>query len=167
MNDTLYIQQGDSIWLAGPLGLASYEWMAEGVALGCFNCQQVQVAPEGTSSYTLVVENAAGCLDTLSYRVVVYPPCFEQLKVPNAFSPDGDGINDVFQIVPFEGLEKVRSLQVYNRWGQKIYQSTAVPSWDGMVGGKPAPVDVYLFILEVECNGVVLQLPQREVSLIR
>jgi gliding motility-associated-like protein len=97
----------------------------------------------------------------------VYPPCFEQLKVPNAFSPDGDGINDVFQIVPFEGLEKVRSLQVYNRWGQKIYQSTAVPSWDGMVGGKPAPVDVYLFILEVECNGVVLQLPQREVSLIR
>jgi gliding motility-associated-like protein len=167
MNDTLYIQQGDSIWLAGSLGLASYEWMAEGVALGCFNCQQVQVAPEGTSSYTLVVKNAAGCSDTLTYRVVVYPPCFEQLKVPNAFSPDGDGINDVFQIVPFEGLEKVRSLQVYNRWGQKIYQSTAVPSWDGMVGGKPAPVDVYLFILEVECNGVVLQLPQREVSLIR
>ena len=76
-------------------------------------------------------------------------------------------MNDVLRLVPFEGLDKAKSLQVYNRWGQKIYQSSTHPSWDGTVGGKPAPPDVYLYILDVECNGVVFRLPQREVTLIR
>lgn len=167
LQDTLYVQEGDSIWLTAPLGLAWYYWEEQGTALNCSNCQQVQVAPTSATTYTLIVRNEAGCGDTVEYRVVVYPPCFEELNVPNAFTPDGDGVNDVLRLVPFEGLDKAKSLQVYNRWGQKIYQSSTHPSWDGTVGGKPAPPDVYLYILDVECNGVVFRLPQREVTLIR
>jgi hypothetical protein len=56
---------------------------------------------------------------------------------------------------------------VYNRWGQRIYDSSTNPTWDGNLGGKPAPPDVYIFILDVECNGEVRRLPQREVTLFR
>ena len=54
-----------------------------------------------------------------------------------------------------------------NRWGQRIYDSTTNPTWDGMVDGKQAPVDVYIFILDVECNGETRRLEQREVTLLR
>lgn len=166
--DSVIIVSGDTVQLQGPAGYAVYEWSpAEG--LSCTNCQSPYASPENTLNYTLTARNSAGCEVVIVYRVVVFPPCFEQIHIPNAFTPDGNGKNDIFELVQpgRSGFEKAIRLQVYNRWGQRIYDSSTNPTWDGNLGGKPAPPDVYIFILDVECNGEVRRLPQREVTLFR
>ncbi|MEZ4894416.1 MAG: gliding motility-associated C-terminal domain-containing protein [Saprospiraceae bacterium] len=87
--------------------------------------------------------------------------------VPNAFTPNNDGYNDFFRPVPTEGAEMIVSLQVYNRWGTKIYEGNgAGAAWNGKVNGKDASSDVYVYILVVECNGVQRQ-KHGEISLLR
>ncbi|MCK6695712.1 MAG: gliding motility-associated C-terminal domain-containing protein, partial [Thermoanaerobaculia bacterium] len=54
--------------------------------------------------------------------------------------------------VPYEGAEVIERLTIYNRWGQRIYVSTGPgASWDGTADGKPAPADVYVWLLELRC----------------
>ncbi|MEZ4988387.1 MAG: gliding motility-associated C-terminal domain-containing protein [Saprospiraceae bacterium] len=67
-------------------------------------------------------------------------------KIPNIFSPNKDGRNDVFR--PFFPAEMdVVEVYVFNRWGQKVFESTdtANGGWDGKVNGKDAPADVYIY----------------------
>jgi gliding motility-associated-like protein len=96
-----------------------------------------------TTTFTVTGTNGAGCEGTDTVRVVVLPePVF---VMPNAFSPDGDGTNDVFNAV-FEGdIFEQYSIAVYNRWGQKVFSSTR-PSegWNG----KDAPSDVYVYVFD-------------------
>lgn len=157
-----------SVQLNGPAGFASYTW-TPAAGLSCTDCQSPVATPDITTNYILKVKNAAGCEGEVVYRVVVFPPCFVNIRVPNAFSPNGDQTNDSFSLIKIGegGFEKAVRLQVYNRWGQRIYDSTTNPTWDGMVDGKQAPVDVYIFILDVECNGETRRLEQREVTLLR
>jgi gliding motility-associated-like protein len=110
------------------------------------------VTPDTSTTFLLIVTDANGCRDSATYRVFV---CNEQeVIVPNAFTPNGDGFNDVFRIVPHEGAEVVLSLRIYDRWGQKLYVgSGSSAQWDGRIGDKPAPSDVYVWILEYECGG--------------
>jgi gliding motility-associated-like protein len=71
-------------------------------------------------------------------------------QMPNIFSPNGDGLNDVFK--PFYlGEMSVVELTVYNRWGQVVFESNDPnnPGWDGKKGDKDAPSDVYIYIVRV------------------
>ena len=73
--------------------------------------------------------------------------------IPNAFSPNGDGANDVFEI---DNLDKLDSftLQIYNRWGSLLYeQKSATDFWDGTRGGNPVPASTYFFIFTYELDG--------------
>jgi gliding motility-associated-like protein len=171
-NDTTKISvvEGGSVTLPGPGGYANYTWIGPAPIgeLSCTDCQSPVATPAGETTYSVVVANAGGCSDTARYRVLVVPPCFEGVQLPNAFTPGNGGVNDELKAELVEGaFEKVVRLQVYNRWGQRIYDSSTVPMWDGNVQGKPAPVDVYIMIFDVECNGEVRRLPQREVTLLR
>jgi gliding motility-associated-like protein len=165
---TLVVPEGASATLDGPSGFASYSW-SPGTDLSCTDCEDPTATPTTNTTYIVQVSNAQGCVDTVSQRVVLAPPCFRDVKVPNAFTPDGDNLNDTFGMVPpSEGqLEVPRRLTVFNRWGQKIYESTTNPRWDGKVDGKDAPVDVYIFRLEIECNGEFRIWEEREVTLLR
>jgi gliding motility-associated-like protein len=100
--------------------------------------------------------------------VLVFPPCDpHRLLIPNAFTPNGDGVNDAFSVVPFEGLESVLELTIYDRWGKKVYVgSGATAAWDGLINGRPAPSDVYVYQLLVSCNGEKTPLTM-EVTLLR
>ncbi|MCC6461365.1 MAG: gliding motility-associated C-terminal domain-containing protein [Saprospiraceae bacterium] len=152
--DTFYIVLGGSVVLPGPDGFAEYHW-SPADSLSCTDCQSPVASPIDTTEYTLTVWNGDGCTDTLIYRVVPFPPCDPyRLQVPNAFTPDGDGVNDVFTAVPYEGVEIVQRLAIYNRWGEKVYEAFGPSAaWDGTTGGKPAPSDVYVWILEILCEG--------------
>lgn len=67
------------------------------------------------------------------------------LYLPNAFTPNGDGLNDQFNVVG-EGIKKIE-ISVYNRWGNLVYQSNNQVSWDGTYKGDLVPQDVYSFDL--------------------
>ncbi|HNL40449.1 MAG TPA: gliding motility-associated C-terminal domain-containing protein, partial [Saprospiraceae bacterium] len=65
-----------------------------------------------------------------------------------------DGVNDLFRPVAQEGLEVILSLEIYNRWGEKVYAGSGPNAgWDGRIDGKDAAVDTYIYLLEVACDG--------------
>lgn len=152
--DTLYFAPGATVTLPGPTGYAAYEWIPT-TGLSCADCPNPTVTPADTATYTLIVYTGDNCPDTVTYRLFPLPPCDPaRIRVPNAFTPDGDGVNDTFAPVPYEGVEIVARLTIYNRWGQKIYEATGPnAAWDGTTFGQPAPSDVYVWLLEVLCSG--------------
>lgn len=79
-----------------------------------------------------------------------------QWLVPTGFSPNGDGINDYFHVV-LRGPVELVFLRVFNRWGEKIFETNTVdPGWDGTYQERPQPVGVYVYQIQVRktLNGV-------------
>ncbi len=97
--------------------------------------------PEETTTYFVVVNNT-GCIFTDSVTVVVEKP---RDKIPNAFTPNGDGSNDTFGPV-FIGYS-MQQMEVWSRWGEKVFDSLVdgKNTWDGTINGEPAASDVYVF----------------------
>lgn len=91
--------------------------------------------------YTVTVSNGP-CTDTASVNVrvnIIESP----IKMPNAFSPNGDGKNDGFYPVSFNGIATVKSFRIYNRYGQLIHDSNQ--PWDGKFKGAEQPAGTYLY----------------------
>lgn len=102
----------------------------------------------GVKLYVTFVANQA---DTVEYESDPFSIVISESKLtcPDGFSPNGDGINDVFH-VEFESIVKV-SGAIFNRWGKKLHTftlSNLAEGWDGMVGGKPVKDGVYLLNLD-------------------
>lgn len=164
--DSIILVRGQTVTLTSRPGLAQYVW-TPAYNLSCTDCANPNAMPDTSIIYTVRVEDANKCASKVSYRVVVFPPCFEAISIPNAFTPDGDQVNDFFRMVPKEGFEKVRSLTIYNRWGAKIFTGDGTnPQWDGTVNGQPAPTDVYIWFMTIECRGE-LKDEKGQVNLIR
>jgi gliding motility-associated-like protein len=100
-----------------------------------------------SQKYTLTVRSAAGCSAEDSIHVTVYK-VLPDFYVPDAFTPNGDGINDIFRPIPI-GIKQLNYFKIYNRLGQLVY-STAVQKqgWDGTMKGEPQPGGVYVWIAE-------------------
>ena len=89
------------------------------------------------------------------------------LYSPNAFSPDGDGINDFFKVSGQGMIDFV--IQIYNRWGQMVYKSTDLSQgWDGTFKGKNLPTGSYVYKIKTSKYGVEQKLVKSgSISLIR
>lgn len=166
--DTIFGTFGQIITLTAPNGYVTYHWepMPEPP---CTNCPMVTYPADsvGYQEYLLRVSGTDGCPGELVFRVVVFPPCSaDSLRIPNAFTPNGDGANDVFQVVEREGGEVVSGLEIYDRWGEKVYENRGNSFWDGTIDGKPAPSDVYVYIVSVQC-GELLGKRVGDVTLLR
>lgn len=103
---------------------------------------QVQ-APADSQQYILWVADAFGCY--ASDTIWVYTLTPERPIVPNAFTPNGDGNNDFFNVPNLQYYDLLE-LQVYNRWGAMVFSTNNnLPGWDGTIGGQPAPMDTYMY----------------------
>ena len=147
----LVIALDGEVVIETPNGYVTYVWTPE-AGLNCTNCPDPIASPDTSTIFLLVVTDGNGCKDTVQYRVFVCDK--SKVYVPNAFTPNGDGANDVFGVVPHEGAEVINLLRVYNRWGQKVYEGSGQNAqWDGKIGDKAAPSDTYVWILDYECGG--------------
>ncbi len=95
---------------------------------------------------------------------------YKSLLVPNAFTPNGDGLNDLFK--PIIRCPTVTYLlRIYNRWGQRVFETAdAGAGWDGRFEGEAQPSDLYVWTVEisdVQEEGVVLQSLRGDVTLLR
>ncbi len=104
--------------------------------------------PKNDTEYVVKVSNDAGCFDYDSIRVKVYKVA-AGLYVPSAFSPNGDGKNDIFRPIAL-GMKSLDIFKVYNRWGQMLYSGTDMNGggWDGSFAGKGQDPATYVWYAE-------------------
>jgi gliding motility-associated-like protein len=113
---------------------------------------------------TLYALSTYGCMGVDSQYVNPRSCC--QFAVPSAFTPNGDGKNDLFR--PIGGRFKVAQFIVYNRWGEEVYSSRllATKGWDGTYKGIPQELGVYYWVVIYECEGQQ-HIEKGDVTLIR
>ena len=139
--------------------------------LNCSDCKTPVTTPSYSATYTLFAYTPEGCM---SKDVVnVFVTCTgDNLFIPNTFSPNGDGINEVFY-PRGRGIEKIRSMKIFSRWGQLIYlkenflANDQNAAWDGKRQGQYVTPDVYVYMIDLVCeNGNIITL-KGDVTLIR
>jgi gliding motility-associated-like protein len=127
--------------------------------LSCANCPSPTLTVTENIYYTLTVTNNFGCIarDIIS----IFTFCKSaQVFIPNSFTPDGDGLNDIL-MVRGKGIY-VKNFRIFNRWGELVFEKTNFNpndtkyGWDGKVRGIPATPDVFVYTAEIICdNGVI------------
>jgi gliding motility-associated-like protein len=137
----------------GSPDVVSWLWVPA-TDLSCTTCAQPVCTPRQNETYIVTVTAADGC--TASDTVVVQLICDEaKVRIPAAFTPNGDGHNDRFTVLG--AIPMVNHLTIYDRWGMKVFEADhfapADPNagWDGMFGGQPAPSGVYVYFAEMQC----------------
>ncbi|MDA9774353.1 gliding motility-associated C-terminal domain-containing protein [Saprospiraceae bacterium] len=114
------------------------------------DCESIFIYPDADVIYTVTAVDINGC--TATDQVLVRIDDERKVYFPNIFTPDGDGINDVFQLYTGEGVTGVDIFQVYDRWGNKLYEVedlTPNPAgtigWDGTFKGQNLDPGVYAY----------------------
>jgi gliding motility-associated-like protein len=102
----------------------------------------------GKFQVMLIAENTHGCKDTAEAELYVYP--IFNYFIPNSFSPNRDGNNDMFEPIVNGGI--LKSITIFNRWGDLIYKNTEGLGWDGKHGGQDVAPDMYLYVMDFESN---------------
>jgi gliding motility-associated-like protein len=148
---------GDSIALEAnvdnAVGQVDYLWQApyEGT-LSCLACKRTVSQPEYSILYKLFAEDERGCRASDMVRVIVDKP--RVVEVPTGFTPNGDGTNDRL-LVHGQPPTIVNRFQVFDRWGELLYQARDFEvndpdvGWDGVYRGQPVDPGVYIWYLEV------------------
>jgi FOG: PKD repeat len=145
-NDTSVVV-GQPLHLKASGGVA-YQWYPTAGLSDATKADPVITYFESTSGikYKVLVFNEAGCVDSAYITVKVFET-MPSVFVPNAFTPNGDGKNDVLRPIA-AGMSHVEAFQVFNRWGQMVYNSTSTKQgWDGTVGGRPQPSGTYVWVV--------------------
>jgi gliding motility-associated-like protein len=102
-----------------------------------------------SQNFVFSVSNEHGCTAKDSVFITV----LKNIHVPNAFSPNGDGINDVWNIPGLSSYPNAKT-QVFNRWGQKVFESTGYAKpWNGTIKGNPLPIGVYYYLIKTNAEG--------------
>jgi gliding motility-associated-like protein len=141
--DIVVLEGGSAVLNANVTGNSlSYLW-SPSTYLDTITIKTPRTTPLSDITYTLTVTAQGNCTnsDNISVRVLKAP------SVPNAFSPNGDGINDVWNIKYLDTYPNA-TIQVFNRYGQLVYEATGYSKpWDGTTNGKPLPVATYYYII--------------------
>ncbi len=146
-NDVTITQNNSTVLAAS--GGTSYSW-APSTGLSNIAISNPIASPTITTTYTVIVTDNNGCTAMDIMTVFVDIDCgagVELISIPTAFSPNGDGQNDYLQVKAGACLKDFK-LSVFNRWGQKVFETSSVNTkWDGMYNGEIANSGVYVFIL--------------------
>ncbi len=139
--------------------------------LSCVNCLNPIALPKVTTSYKLTVTNAGGCSSSDAITITVLCGA-ENLFMPNTFSPNGDGSNDLYY-PRGKGIQTVRSLRIFNRWGEMVYRrdnfrpNDPSSAWDGRFQGRELPPDVFVYMIDVVCENQSIVTLKGDIALIR
>jgi gliding motility-associated-like protein len=164
-----YLAEGQSATLnPTTAGNYSFSWSPD-TGLSDSTAANPVANPTKTTVYTLTATSADGCKASTEITVDV----FTRLHVPNAFTPNGDGHNDIFYILNGPPDSRIKDLSVYDRWGEKIFQVHNVPAadpafgWNGRYKSAPAPAGAYIYTLVMNFSDGTQQAFQGTILLIR
>ncbi len=137
-------------------GGANYVWSPAGPLNNPFIANPLATLYNDTY-FTVLVTDAIGCTASDGVFIKVYEG--PNYYVPNAFSPNGDGLNDIFRPIPV-GIKSTESFRVFDRYGQLMFQTNKwLEGWDGMYKGKNALGGTYVWTIKgVDKNGRVIEM---------
>jgi gliding motility-associated-like protein len=157
-----------SVFTNGPI--VNWQWTPS-TGLSCDNCAQPIATIKNSITYHATVTNSYGC--TAEDSVTIKAFCLgSQVFIPNAFTPDGDGLNDIL-VVRAKGIQSVVSFKIYTRWGELVFEkknfapNVAAFGWDGKIRGVPAAPEVYVYTVEVICDNYENYMFKGNVSILK
>lgn len=168
LGSTQRVLENSRITLA-PVSAANivhYAWEFN-TALSCLDCAN-PVAAIGTEpeKFHLSVVDEHGCSAEDSLEVLVVGTCADNVFVPQAFSPNGDEINDKLYV---RGLvSELKYFRVFDRWGNLVFQTNnATEGWDGLYKGKKMNPAVFVYAVEAVCENGIPVFKKGNVTLVR
>jgi gliding motility-associated-like protein len=145
-----------------PTSTVTYQWTPI-TGLSCTTCANPTIQSNITQDYILVVKYGP-CQLSDTIQVIVQNN--HTLYIPNAFTPNGDGINDVFLV--FGKEINYFHLQIFDRWGEKVFESDDEnQGWDGTYRRAIQPPGVYVYTLDISFFGANSETHKGSISLIR
>ncbi len=153
------VASGTSVSLTATINnemiISNYAWTQNGT-ISCDTCYTTIATPTVSTTYTFTATSIYGCSTTR--EVTINIACDNsQVFIPNVFTPNGDGMNDRFYISG-KGISKITKFLIYNRWGELVYERYNIPAndpaegWDGQYKGVVLPPDVFMYVIEANCN---------------
>ena len=176
----LYLEEDQEVDLGCQVSIAAYtnntslidiSWTNPNNSLSCDSCLVTEAAPVNDTEYVLTVTSVDNC--TASEAISVQVNKIRDVYIPNAFSPNGDGINDYFFIHANKSVSVIKTFRVFNRWGALMYEKTdLVPNqiasgWDGDFKGVAMENGVYAWMAEVEYLDGVTTVLSGDISIIK
>lgn len=173
--DSVQVQLGDLVQepIQANYPLRSVIINSNSDVLDCnFDCSMLEGIPSRSDQIEMTFISELGC--ELNTSIAVDVILSRRVYISNAFTPNGDGVNDFFSIqghVP--NITNIQSLIIFDRWGAKVFEkfnllpNDLAAGWDGTVNGEMAPKNVYLFITEVEFLDGVRSTYSGELTLLR
>ena len=168
----LHLATGDIVTLktsiqSGPI----IRWLWEPATdLSCSSCPAPQLTVHDDRTYKVTVTNNYGCVSSDFVHISTFCKS-AQVFIPNAFTPDGDGYNDIL-MVRGKGIH-VNYFRIFNRWGELIFERKNFEpndpqfGWDGNIRGIKASPDVFVYTAEVVCDNKVLHTLKGNTSLLK
>jgi gliding motility-associated-like protein len=155
LGEDVYVELGETVDIRPilnllPTSLASLAW----TPAICENCLDTVIMPLENMNLRLTVIDTQGCTATATQKIVVKKD--RSVYVPTAFSPNNDGVNDFFMVFAGANVQQIKSFEVFNRWGGKVFSANAFPpndytfGWDGKFRGKPLNDNVFTWSLIVD-----------------
>ncbi|HWB64183.1 MAG TPA: gliding motility-associated C-terminal domain-containing protein, partial [Chitinophagales bacterium] len=148
--DTVTIKLGQTVNLAvEPIG-SSFGFIDWGpsTALDCYDCANPVASPIQSISYLVTGTDVNGCVATDKVDITVVPNYV--VYVPNAFTPNGDGVNDYFEVYGNKEAWKQFDIAVFDRWGEKVFESNDMNfKWNGQFKGKLMQPAVFVYEMHV------------------
>ncbi len=150
--------------------LALTEWSATD-PIACPTCFFTTLGPLTTKqTVTVTGQTAEGCSASDMFDILVRINI--NVYIPNSFSPDNDGINDIFSVYGNKHVKGVRNLAIYDRWGNALYSRADLPindpneGWNGLFRDKMMDPGVYIYVVEVELLNGEIRLYKGDVTLV-
>jgi gliding motility-associated-like protein len=147
---TIYL--GEEAYLKAIAGanVVSYLWEPDSSIVFPSNATdpEITVSPDEVTWYVVTVTDANGCRNRDSAKIDFLDPF---IALPNAFTPNGDGLNDIFYVIS-RGKVELITYRIYNRWGQKIFDISGLAGkntgWDGTFKGADQPGGSYTYVIK-------------------
>lgn len=170
--ENIILQAGSSVKLStkNSQDVTDWKWYP-GKWLSCDSCSEPLAAPGDNITYRVTAANEGQCeaRDEITINIICNNA---NVYIPNTFSPNRDGTNDVFY-PRGTGLYTIKSFKIFNRWGQTVFSKSGISAndsqygWDGTLNGALLQADVYVYILEVVCSNNTTLPIKGNVTLVR
>ncbi len=167
------IKMGETVQITSQSNVGSaavYTWKPLD-SLSCGDCPRTVAGPIFTTLYTLSVVDTNGC--TASDDIHIFVDRRRKVYIPNAFSPNGDGVNDTFVIYGDERVRSIKHLMVFDRWGELVFDrkdmalNDPAVGWNGQLNGRLMQPAVFVYMAEIEFIDGTTEVFEGDIVLIR